>query len=136
VNNEFADYTHRLVDETCLLYWNLYDGMVAALIKLRDVCNALVLANSAENEILIGWPHLRGAREVWSVTTTNVCFRHAHVTATFLTIKLITHVFVDFLILHNHIVRGLFALWQNCNFNKNFIWYIYFLYTLILTHFY
>jgi len=54
VNNDFADYTRRLADEACLLYRNLYDAMVTALIKLRDVCNALVLANSAENEILIG----------------------------------------------------------------------------------
>lgn len=86
----------QLADEARSLYRNLYNAMVAALIKLRDVCNALVPANSTENEALIGWPHLRRAREVWPVATTDVCFRHAHVAATFLTIKLITHVFLDF----------------------------------------
>lgn len=60
-----------------------------ALIKLTGDCNASVLANSAENEALIGRPHLRGAREVWFVATANVCFRCAHITAAFLTIKLI-----------------------------------------------
>jgi len=57
VTNGFADYTPtyvHLADETRSLYRNLYDAMEAALIKLRDVCNALVLANSAENEALIG----------------------------------------------------------------------------------
>lgn len=44
----------RLADEARSLYRNLYDAMEAALIKLRDVCNALALANSAENEALIG----------------------------------------------------------------------------------
>lgn len=57
MSNGFTDYTRMyayLVDETRSLYRNLYDAMEAALIKLRDVCNALVLANSAENEVLIG----------------------------------------------------------------------------------
>lgn len=56
MSNGFADYTcmYNLADEARSLYQNLYDAMEAVLIKLRDVCNALVLANSAENEALIG----------------------------------------------------------------------------------
>lgn len=43
------------------------------LIKPWRDYNTLIPVNFAENEVLIGRPHLRGAREVWLNVTANVC---------------------------------------------------------------